>query len=184
MRIVLPDWLRRCGQSEEWFNSKQVFCVQLIRQGVTQVREAGMPYLLMVSCCLACCCLGMQMMLGERRFGLPSPELVMLLLRPLRDMLRPACEWFIMFLVFIGKIPLLRNRKCLTWHNLITVHRAGLLFSFYLSTYNKDWYECVWCADYTRYNRSRTPIAVSPTRRGWSMKGQCLDTGGRRGMTR
>lgn len=100
-----------------------------VGQGGRQVGEFypsyAMAHLLMVSCCLTCCCFGMQMMLGERRVGLPSPELLMLLLRPLRDMLSPACEWFIMFLVFIGKIPLSRSRK---WHKHITVHRAGLSF--------------------------------------------------------
>ena len=36
-------------------------------------------HLLMVNGCRAGCCLGMQMMLGELRLGLPSPELPMLL---------------------------------------------------------------------------------------------------------
>lgn len=67
-----------------------------------------MAHLLMVSGCLACCCLGMQMMLGELRVGLSRPEPLVPLPRPIMDML---CEWFIMFLVFIGKIPLSRSRE-------------------------------------------------------------------------
>lgn len=51
-----------------------------------------MAHLLMVSDCLACCCLGMQMMLGELGLGLARPELLMLLLRALINTLCPTCE--------------------------------------------------------------------------------------------
>lgn len=65
------------------------------------------PHLLMVNGWRAGCCLGMQIMLGELRLGLPSPELPMLLVLPLMPKPGPTWEWFIMFLVFMGRIPLL-----------------------------------------------------------------------------
>lgn len=40
-------------------------------------------YLFIVKGCRAGCCLGMQMILGELRLGLPRPELPMLLVLPL-----------------------------------------------------------------------------------------------------
>ena len=67
-------------------------------------------YLLMVKGCRDCCCLGIQMMLGELLLGLPSPELPMLLVLP-PPMPGPAWPpptwlWFSMFLLLIGKMPL------------------------------------------------------------------------------
>lgn len=67
---------------------------------------AGWVYLFMVKGWRAGCCLGIQMMLGELRLGLPSPELPILLVLPLIPMLWPTWEWFNMFLVFIGNVPL------------------------------------------------------------------------------
>lgn len=65
----------------------------------------GQSYLLMVNGWRAGCCLGMQIMLGELRLGLPSPELPMLLVLPLIPMPCPTCE-LIMFLEFMGRMPL------------------------------------------------------------------------------
>lgn len=67
-------------------------------------------YLLMVKGWRAGCCLGIQMILGELRLGLPSPELPILLVLPLIPMPWPTWEWFSMFLVFIGNVPLLKHR--------------------------------------------------------------------------
>lgn len=62
------------------------------------------------------CCLGMQMILGELRLGLPNPELPILLVLPLIPMPWPTWEWFNMFLEFIGNVPLLKHDQgSLTW---------------------------------------------------------------------
>lgn len=64
----------------------------------------------MVKGCRAGCCLGIQIMLGGLRLGLPSPELPMLLVLLLTiPMPWPTWEWFSMFLEFIGRIPLRRT---------------------------------------------------------------------------
>jgi len=57
------------------------------------------------------CCLGIQMMLGELRLGLPSPELPMLLVLPVIPMLCPTWEWLMRFLEFIGKVPLWKQKS-------------------------------------------------------------------------
>ena len=67
---------------------------------------SGPTYLFMVKGWRAGCCLGIQMMLGELRLGLPSPELPMLLVLPVIPMPCPTWAWFSMFLEFIGKVPL------------------------------------------------------------------------------
>lgn len=72
-------------------------------------RYTGSVYLFMVKGWRAGCCLGIQMMLGELRLGLPSPELPILLVLPLIPMPWPTWEWFSMFLVFIGNVPLLKH---------------------------------------------------------------------------
>lgn len=56
------------------------------------------------------CCLGIQMILGELRLGLPNPELPMLLVLPLIPMPWPTWEWFSMFL-FIGNVPLFKKKN-------------------------------------------------------------------------
>lgn len=57
------------------------------------------------------CCLGIQMILGELRLGLPSPELPILLVLPLIPMPWPTWELCSMFLVFIGNVPLLKHHQ-------------------------------------------------------------------------
>lgn len=61
------------------------------------------------------CCLGMQMMLGELRLGLPSPELPMLLVLVPIPMAWPTWEWFSMFLEFMGNVPLWKPPFYLDW---------------------------------------------------------------------
>ena len=70
-------------------------------------------YLFMVNGWRAGCCLGIQMILGELRLGLPSPELPILLVLPLIPMPWPTWEWFSMFLVFIGNVPLWKHHPIL-----------------------------------------------------------------------
>lgn len=72
----------------------------------THATYAESVYLFMVKGWRAGCCLGMQMILGELRLGLPSPELPILLVLPLIPMPWPTWEWFSMFLEFIGNVPL------------------------------------------------------------------------------
>lgn len=71
-------------------------------------------YLFMVNGWRAGCCLGIQMILGELRLGLPSPELPILLVLPLIPMPWPTWEWFSMFLEFIGNVPLVNHQRGLT----------------------------------------------------------------------
>lgn len=89
-------------------------------------------YLLMVKGCRAGCCLGIQIMLGGLRLGLPSPELPMLLVLPLPiPMPWPTWEWFSMFLEFIGRIPLWRRHHGLEldkWVNRMAWYEARWLF--------------------------------------------------------
>lgn len=82
-------------------------------------------YLLMVKGCRAGCCLGMQMILGELRLGLPSPELPILLVLPLIPIPWPTWEWFSMFLVFIGNVPLLKY--CQVWFSWIFLNFPHLM---------------------------------------------------------
>lgn len=73
------------------------------------VHQIKPSYLFTVKAWRAGCCLGIQMILGELRLGLPRPELLILLVLPLMPRPCPTWEWFSMFLVFIGKDPLLKE---------------------------------------------------------------------------
>lgn len=77
----------------------------------------NLVYLFMVKGWRAGCCLGMQMILGELRLGLPSPELPILLVLPLIPMPWPTWVWFSMFLEFIGNVPL--SKHCQVWFSCI-----------------------------------------------------------------
>lgn len=80
-----------------WIVLRAIYQCRAVRQ---------VSYLLMVKGWRAGCCFGIQMMLGELRLGLPRPELPILLVLPPILMPWPTCEWFIMFLEFIGRMPL------------------------------------------------------------------------------
>lgn len=82
------------------------------------IRNTRFIYLLMVKGWRCGCCLGMQMILGELRLGLPSPELPILLVLPPIPMPWPTWEWLRMFLVFIGKVPLLKHDQI--WLDALT----------------------------------------------------------------
>lgn len=98
-----------------------------------RVTNAGSVYLFMVKGWRAGCCLGIQMILGELWLGLPSPELPILLVLPLIPMPWLTWEWFSMFLVFIGNVPLLKHQqvgfsgfKCVNC--VISISKYHLLF--------------------------------------------------------
>lgn len=59
----------------------QVFSVSMKQRQKATLKED--LHLFIVKGCRAGCCLGMQMILGELRLGLPRPELLMLLVLPL-----------------------------------------------------------------------------------------------------
>lgn len=76
-------------------------CLLLYRDG--PIKE---PYLFTVKGCREGCCFGIHIMLGELLLGLPNPELLMLFVLLGIPMPWPTWEWFIIFLGFIGNIPL------------------------------------------------------------------------------
>lgn len=85
-------------------------------------------YLLMVNGCLACCCLGIPMMLGDARLGLPillllpAPTPPPALSPPMPPTSPAVCAvgpptcwlWFSTLRVLIGRMPLHRHRGSLT----------------------------------------------------------------------
>lgn len=84
--------------------------------------SARVCYLLMVKGCLACCCLGIPMMLGDPRLGLPMLLLLPAPTPPLPPPLSPPTSppvgpvgpptcwlWFSMLRLLIGRIPLQRT---------------------------------------------------------------------------
>lgn len=81
--------------------------------------------LLMVNGWRADCCLGIQIMLGELRLGLPRPELPILLVLPLMPMPCPTCE-LIMFLVFMGRMPLFGEGG--VWRDIVGTPVVGVLW--------------------------------------------------------
>lgn len=94
--------------------------------GVNELQSVAECYLLMVKGCRACCCLGMPMMLGDDRLGLPILLLLPAPTPPAPPLSPPTptpptipadCPvgpptcwlWFMTLRLLIGKIPLQRG---------------------------------------------------------------------------
>lgn len=104
--------------------------------------KQNLVYLLMVKGWRAGCCLGMQMILGELRLGLPSPELPILLVLPLIPMPWPTWEWFSMFLEFIGNVPLSNN--CQVWLGCIILSFSTDISVLSIYCYKSHKYVWTW----------------------------------------
>lgn len=86
--------------------NSQIASKQYCLQPIAQTAALNLSYLFTVKGCREGCCFGIQIMLGELRLGLPNPELLMLFVLLGIPMPCPTWEWFIIFLGFIGNIPL------------------------------------------------------------------------------